>query len=179
VGSSTEPDLRRRRGLATAHSLVINSKTSCDSYRAMFFPSGIGPINPLKIGIPRRSRSVLLSSTPTWVCVLKISSAEWKSRILREPSAARVTTRNTSFLAIKPFSPLRIELPNNPPWLQFVGGWIPPGDADASLQSISSSSFRHAQLGSLQSFRCAVRPSPSFQSDRECESSQRIPAGKL
>lgn len=66
----------------------------------MFLPSGIGPISPLKIGIPRRSRSVLLSSTPAWECVRKIISAEWKSRILSEPSAARVTTRKISFLAI-------------------------------------------------------------------------------
>ena len=66
----------------------------------MFLPSGIGPMSPLKIGIPRRSRSVLLSSTPAWECVRKIISAEWKSRILSEPSAARVTTRKISFLAI-------------------------------------------------------------------------------
>ncbi len=64
----------RRRGFAAPHSFVSDSKTSGDSYRTMFLPSGIGPISPRKTGMPRSAKSVLQSSVPICMCIFKSGS---------------------------------------------------------------------------------------------------------
>ena len=93
--AATSDDLRRRRRLVfwLAHSLVNTSKTSGDSYRTEFFPSGKGPTRPRKIGIPRSSKSVLQSSIPIWSCNSLMASKDSKSFSRIEPSDARVMTR--------------------------------------------------------------------------------------